>query len=343
MKNLKNIVTVAACIAACAVSSTGLAACGGDDNGVAPTVSITYAADGSALMPMLKRGDIDYAFLAEPAATTAVNNLGKSIVMDVQEQWREVFGGDYPQACLVAKGDIVKNDKAFVDAFIAAVAASDGWAEQNPDKATQAVKANMESGTQSTLAALTGEIIERCNIETVSAAQSKASCATYFDKLSKLTNELGKPVLAKSPDDGFYYNAEAAGAGSAAAVDVTYSVYMPDGAPAIALSKLMDEGYAGASFTVVQATTIAQRVSSGAADFAIMPINAAATLYNSGKDIVMLTVNTHGNLYVVGDGESIDINGLADKRVGVIGQGNVPDLTLRMLLGERGMKFTVEA
>lgn len=340
MKNFKSVMTVAACIAACAVPAAGLVACGDNGGTVAPTVSVTYAADGSALMPLLKRGDIDYAFLAEPAATTAVNNLGKSIVMDVQAQWREVFGGDYPQACLVAKGEIVKNDKAFIDGFIAAVAASDGWAEQNPEKTVAAVKANVESGTQSTLAALTGDIISRCNIQTVAAAQAKASCATYFDRLSKLKSELGKPVLAKSPDDGFYYAADGE---SGVASGNTYSVYMPDGAPAIALAKLMDEGYTGASFTVVQATTIAQRVSSGTADLAIMPINAAATLYNSGKDIVMLTVNTHGNLYVVGDGDKIDLNGLADKRVGVIGQGNVPDLTLRMLLGERGMEMKIEA
>ena len=77
MKSLKNVLTAAACVAACAVSAAGLAACDGGDGGrTTPTVSVTYAADGSALMPLLKKGDIDYAFLAEPAATTAVNNLG---------------------------------------------------------------------------------------------------------------------------------------------------------------------------------------------------------------------------------------------------------------------------
>lgn len=330
--------TAAACFAACAITVAGIAACNNGQNGPADTVSVTYAADGAALMPMLKKGDIDYAFLAEPAATTAVNNLGKSIVMDVQEQWKSVFGGDYPQACLIAKGDIVKNDKMFVDAFIAAIAASDGWAENNPDKAVEAVKSHMESGTTSTLTTLTKEVIERCNIKTVTAADAKASCNTFFDKLSKLDNELGAPVLAKIPTDAFYYSA-IGDVSAAADTEVTYNVYMPDGAPAIALASLMDSGYAGASFTVVQAATIAQRVSSGAADFAIMPINAAATLFNSGKDIVMLTVNTHGNLYVVGDGDKIDIKALKDKKVGVIGQGNVPDLTLRMLLAESGMEI----
>ena len=56
-------------------------------------------------------------------------------------------------------------------------------------------------------------------------------------------------------------------------------VYMPDGAPAIALSKFMHEGYADTVFTVVPNGEILRaRVASGDADLAIMPINAAAAL-----------------------------------------------------------------
>ena len=53
-------------------------------------------------------------------------------------------------------------------------------------------------------------------------------------------------------------------------------VYMPDGAPAIALSKFMHEGYADTVFTVVPNGEILRaRVASGDADLAIMPINAS--------------------------------------------------------------------
>ena len=124
--------------------------------------------------------------------------------------------------------------------------------------------------------------------------------------------------------------------------DKTVRIVMPDGAPAVALAQMMSEGYENTEFTVVQAATIAQRFSGGNySDFelAIMPINAAATLYNKGDAIVMLSVNTHGNLYFVGDGESVAPQDLVGKRIGVIGEGNVPDLTLRMMFDELGVPY----
>lgn len=121
-----------------------------------------------------------------------------------------------------------------------------------------------------------------------------------------------------------------------------YRVYMPDGAPAIALSALMNSGYDGAEFTVVTADEINPAVSTGKADFAIMPINAAAALYNAGTDIVMLTVNTHGNLYIMGGNtRGVDLDALVGSNLGVIGQGQVPDFTLRILLEKRGIEFAV--
>lgn len=116
-------------------------------------------------------------------------------------------------------------------------------------------------------------------------------------------------------------------------------VYMPDGAPALALAALMHGGYENTEFTVVNASKIRDVMTkNGAADMAIMPVNQAAALYNAGEDIVMLSVNTHGNLYIVGK-EPIDLPELAGKRLGVIGQGNVPDLTLRMILDSEGIPY----
>ena len=122
----------------------------------------------------------------------------------------------------------------------------------------------------------------------------------------------------------------------------TLAVYAPDGAPALAFSAMMSEGFDGAEFTVVAPTTIAAHVSNGDADIAVMPVNAAAALYNGGLDITMLSVNTHGNLYFVGDAEAdMTLEKLKGARVGVIGQAQVPDLTLRMLLGENGIEYVV--
>lgn len=173
------------------------------DSAVGGKIAVRYAADGPAIMPLIKQGVVDYALLADPAATNAVNNFDKSIVMDMQEQWRDVFGGAYPQACLVAKKSLVEESPQYVRDFLTALKASDGWAEQNPQKTVDTIMEHIRDA-QPTLTSLTSEIVARCNIETVFAQDAREECETYFQKLTQLKTQLDKPVLAKVPDDGFY-------------------------------------------------------------------------------------------------------------------------------------------
>lgn len=173
------------------------------DNAVEGKIAVRYAADGPAIMPLIKQGAVDYALLADPAATNAVNNFDKSIVMDMQEQWQSLFGGEYPQACLVAKKSLVDEAPQYVQKFMTALKASDGWAEDNPQKTVDTISAHIRDA-QPTLTSLTSEIVVRCNIETVFAKEARAECETYFRKLTELKTQLGKPVLAKVPDEGFY-------------------------------------------------------------------------------------------------------------------------------------------
>ncbi|MCH5162749.1 MAG: ABC transporter substrate-binding protein [Clostridiales bacterium] len=183
------------------------------ESAAADKVSITYGADGPSLLPLLKQGKIDYAFLAEPAATNAVKSLSTeskqlAIVMDAQRLWADTIGGEYPQACLVAKSDVVSSNPEYVKWFLRALQSSDGWAAENPDKAVKAVADNMEKGVASTLpASLASDVIARCNIKTAYAWDAKADCAAYFSRLTAMKTELGTAVLSKVPDDGFYLSA----------------------------------------------------------------------------------------------------------------------------------------
>ncbi|MCM1368364.1 MAG: ABC transporter substrate-binding protein [Roseburia sp.] len=178
------------------------------ETAVTGKAAIRYPADNEALPQLLKTGKIDYAFMPEPAVSTAVSNLGLHVVMDAQQQWTELFGGEYPQACLVATTELVENDPDYVDAFIARLkkTETEEWAENNPEEAVQAVKDNFVSGSQSTLAALSAEIIGRCNIKAVDAATARATCETYFGKLVSMQTGLGTSVISAAPDDGFYYS-----------------------------------------------------------------------------------------------------------------------------------------
>ncbi|MDE6201469.1 MAG: ABC transporter substrate-binding protein [Clostridiales bacterium] len=175
------------------------------EDAVAGKVALTYNA-ATTLIPMFKRGELDYILLGEPAVTTAVNATGGKIAMDMQAQWEEAFDGQFPQACLVAKGSLAKNRKSDVNKFLNAVKKSDGWAELNPEQALKAVEDNMKKGNQTTLQTLNATIVKRCNISAVSASDSRNECNAYFEKLHELTAYgLGTPVLAKVPDDKFYY------------------------------------------------------------------------------------------------------------------------------------------
>lgn len=54
----------------------------------------------------------------------------------------------------------------------------------------------------------------------------------------------------------------------------------------------------------------------------------------------MVGVATHGNLYIVSNQDGISsINDLKNKRIGVFGQGNVPDLTLRYLFDKNEIEY----
>jgi len=115
-----------------------------------------------------------------------------------------------------------------------------------------------------------------------------------------------------------------------------YTIYMPDGAPALSMAKVMHEGNKVGdydfNYNVVPASTIENYVTSKDADFAIIPTNAAVNLYNNAKaEYQMLSVNTYGNLYINVTGIT-DIQGLKGKVVASIGRGQVPSLVFISVL-----------
>ena len=128
-------------------------------------------------------------------------------------------------------------------------------------------------------------------------------------------------------------------------------IYMPDGAPALAMAKFMAEDMEDTDFHVVDATTI-QTYVTGAnpkADLCVMPLNAAVKLLGSGETYQMLGTVTHGNLYLIStDGNTVydepsDLSGLIGKKVGTIQIQNVPGLTFKMILDKNDVPYQVIA
>lgn len=118
-------------------------------------------------------------------------------------------------------------------------------------------------------------------------------------------------------------------------------VFAPDGAPAFALSGLMgDDTY---DIEVVASNTIASKITSGDADLVIAPTNAVVNLFNKGQDYRIVAQATRGNLFVVGagGGETLELSDLVGAVVGVIGQGQTPDLVFRYILGKNDIAYEV--
>ena len=120
----------------------------------------------------------------------------------------------------------------------------------------------------------------------------------------------------------------------------TISVYAPDGAPALAISKFISDGESfgtGAKFEyhVVDQSEIGAYA--GAADVIVMPVNAASKIY-SAKSYKTAGVITHGNLYIMSK-TPLTAEDLVGKVVGVANLANVPGLTLKAALNKKGIDY----
>ncbi len=124
-----------------------------------------------------------------------------------------------------------------------------------------------------------------------------------------------------------------------------FTFYAPDGAPALAISKFIaDKENFGSEYEfeykVVSSSNIGGVMQKGEGDFIVMPVNAASKLYKANKNDTykMLSVITHGNLYIMSKGEKT-LEELKGKVVGVIGRGLVPDLTFKSVLKKANIEY----
>ncbi len=123
----------------------------------------------------------------------------------------------------------------------------------------------------------------------------------------------------------------------------TYTVYAPDGAPALALSKAISEKNEHFTIEIVDSSTtnMASLVSgeTPAADFCVLPVNAAAKVLGEGTSYQMLGTVTNGNMYFLTVGAAaLTVENykteLVGKTVGVVQMNNVPGLVFQSVLGD---------
>ncbi len=122
----------------------------------------------------------------------------------------------------------------------------------------------------------------------------------------------------------------------------THSFMVPDGAPALAIAKLINDneslGIDGTvSYSVIKAEQVVPNLSSGNADIIVAPVNLASKLYKN-HNYVMVAVLTHGNFYIISTTE-LSLNDLVGRQVAVPNMGAVPDWTFKMVLSSNRLSF----
>lgn len=302
------------------------------------TVSVKYFASASDMIPMLKQGKLNIGLLPEPAATqlTKVASDKTWYRMDLQE----LYDGEskaYPQAVMLVKQSILNTFPNLVDDMANAFSDNVQWVKNNTALAVDAVNSHIQEGVTPSLKAanITSDVVDGCKIYWQSANDAKDDVKDYIKDIMSI-----EPNSAKAITDDFFYNGESVGE----FIGDTIKVIAPDGAPALAMAKFINDNEnfgtgKDFSYTVVAATNIGGAVQKGQGDIVIIPVNAASKLYkaNTGDTYKLVSVVTHGNLYIMSTEKIQSIKELKDKTVGVIGQGNVPDLTFKAVISKQGM------
>jgi len=156
-------------------------------------IAVKFYDAGSAIIPLLKSGNIEFAILGEPAATKS----GAKEIFDLQNLWKEATGLEesYPQAGVFVKSALLK-DKVFVSALIKALEECPAYLAANATSVAEMLGANGSNDLKS--ANFTAEVLARCNVRCKKAVDCRQELIDYFEAVASVNSSF---VL---PDDGFY-------------------------------------------------------------------------------------------------------------------------------------------
>lgn len=111
-------------------------------------------------------------------------------------------------------------------------------------------------------------------------------------------------------------------------------LYVPDGAPALAVANIIANGSVGGNVVQSVVTTgedVVAKCASGEADMAVLPTNAAVKICSDRDDYLLFTVNVYGLLYVLGTENISSIADLQGETLYSIGLGNTPEYVFKTI------------
>ena len=332
---MKKLLSITITLLIC-VCSLGLFGCGETEKG---NVNVKYYATPSDIVPLILAGNETIGLIPEPAATALQNNAKKQGKTLYRLDLQELYDGTekaYPQAVLMVKKSVLGSHPNLANTLNQKITESVTFAKTNTASAVTAIS---NHGTTTLKAPVLSEsVIDACKIYWQSASDAKTSVNAYINGIREIDDKKANVVS----DDFFYTTSNLTSNKDA------YTFIMPDGAPAIAVSKMMSEEddlgtNKTVSYSVVTSDLISNKVAKGEADLVLAPINLASKLYkahDANDHYVMVAVVTHGNFYIIST-EEITVNDLIDKQVAVPMKGAVPDWTFQMALKKHGIKISV--
>lgn len=292
---------------------------------------------------------ISYYVVPEPAASAKVKSLTAAGTEYTNvASLQQLYGAEsYPQAVLVAKKSLIENDGAFVTEFLNEYAGTASWLDSQTTYTDIVTAVNSHGGTTLKAPMLSSTVVTNCNIYFKKALEAKQGILSYMNAVNGIS-----PAMFGQCEDGFFCDVDGISDTNVNESKTTVSVYMPDGAPALSMAKMMcatpDLGKA-LEFHVVAANEINSCVTYNNeeenADLCVMPVNAAAKLLGSGSRYQLLGGVTHGNLFIISsDGTLLTADNLAGKlsgkKVGVVNLSAVPGLTFKMILNKYNVSYT---
>lgn len=302
-------------------------------------VNVKYYATPADISLLILAGNETIGLIPEPAATGLQKKAlkqGKTLYrMDLQELY-DSKDKAYPQAVLMVKKSVINAHEGLTQHLEQKIGQSVSWVKDNPALAVNAISDHGATTLQAS--ALSPEVVDSCKIYWQSADSAKLSVKNYVNDIISIDSAKANVV-----NDDFFYSPS-----TATNQKQEYTFIMPDGAPALAASKLMNDNDdlntgKAISYSVVTADVIQSTVVKGEADFVLAPVNLASKLYKAHDAVdhyVMVAVVTHGNFYIIST-QPLTIDKLEGKRVAVPMKGAVPDWTFQMVLKKHNLPYAV--
>lgn len=123
-------------------------------------------------------------------------------------------------------------------------------------------------------------------------------------------------------------------------------LYVPDGAPALSVATIINDGAVGDTVAtrsvrtvIADGNEVIAKCSSGEADMAVLPTNAAVKICSVRDDYVLFSVNVYGVLYIVGTQQVTSLKDLQGERLYSIGLGNTPQYVFQTICDAQGVQY----